>query len=142
MIQIVRSLSIVTAISAFIGFCGYLLNLNFFALFGIAFVGQFMLFNIFNSWRKSKFELEFRRLENDRIKAYSEQGLEVTCPVENCMHKTFVPIVVSEDNEYDCPKCNVGVKIYVGTKTFLKTTPIAGDPFEKHNFVTNTDYDD
>ena len=43
--------------------------------------------------------------------------------------------------EYECPKCNVDIKIYVGTKTFLKTTPIEGDPFEKHNFVTNQDYE-
>ena len=35
----------------------------------------------------------------------------------------------------------IGIKIYIGTKTFLKTSPIEGDPFEKHNFVTNEDYE-
>ncbi len=141
MIQVVKSLSIVVIVSAFLGGCGYLLGYNFFAIFGITFIGQFIIYDLFSRWRRSGLEVEFRRLENERIKAFSEQGLEVTCPVESCMHKTFVPIIISEDNEYDCPKCNAGIKIYVGTKSFLKTTPIDGDPFEKHNFVTNTDYD-
>jgi len=140
-IQVVKSLSIVVIVSAFLGGCGYLLGYNFFAIFGIAFVSQFITYDLFTRYRKGALEVQFRELENERIKAFSEQGLEVTCPVENCMHKTFVPIIISEDNEYDCPKCNVGVKVYIGTKCFLKTTPIEGDPFEKHNFVTNTDYD-
>ena len=90
---------------------------------------------------QSKIEVEFRHLENERIKAFSEQGLDVTCPVESCNTVTFVPIIVNYDNEYECPKCNAEIKIYLGTKCFLKTTPVKDDPFDKHNFVTNTDYE-
>ena len=86
-------------------------------------------------------EIEFRTLENERIKEYTQQGLEVICPVETCNTPTFVPIIISEENEYECPMCNVSIKIYIGSKTFLKTSPVEGDPFEKHNFVTNEDYE-
>ena len=141
MLQIVKSLSIVFIISGFIGGCCYLLNVPFWPVFGLSVLTQFILYDLFSRWRKSKMEVEFRHLENERIKAFSEQGLDVTCPVESCNTVTFVPIIVNYDNEYECPKCNAEIKIYLGTKCFLKTTPIKDDPFDKHNFVTNTDYE-
>ena len=141
MLQIVKSFSIVFVISAFIGGCCYFLGLNFWAIFGLSILFQFIIYDLFTRWNKSKLEIEFRTLENERIKEYTKQGLEVICPVETCNAPTFVPIIISEENEYECPKCNVDIKIYIGTKTFLKTSPMEGDPFEKHNFVTNEDYE-
>ena len=141
MLQIVKSLSIVFIISGFIGGCCYLLNVSFWPVFGLSILTQFILYDLFSRWRKSKIEVQFRQLENERIKAFSEQGLDVTCPVESCNTVTFVPIIVNYDNEYECPKCNADIKIYIGTKCFLKTTPVEDDPFEKHNFVTNIDYE-
>ena len=118
MLQIVKSLSIVFIISGFIGGCCQLLGVSFWPVFGLSVLTQFILYDLFSRWRKSKIEVQFRQLENERIKAFSEQGLEVTCP-----------------------KCNAEIKIYLGTKCFLKTTPVEDDPFKKHNFVTNTDYE-
>ncbi len=141
MLQIIKSLSIVLVISAFVGGCCYLLGVNFWAVFGLTILTQFILYDLFTRWNKSKLEIELRTLENERIKEYTKQGLEVICPVETCNTNAFVPIIISEENEYECPGCNVGIKIYIGTKTFLKTSPIEGDPFEKHNFVTNEDYE-
>ena len=69
MIQVVKSLSIVVIVSAFLGGCGYLLDYNFFAIFGITFIGQFIIYDLFSRWRRSGLEIEFRRLENERIKA-------------------------------------------------------------------------
>ena len=141
MLQIVKSLSIVFIISGFIGGCCQLLGVSFWPVFGLSVLTQFILYDLFSRWRKSKIEVQFRQLENERIKAFSEQGLEVTCPVESCNTVTFTPIIVNYDNEYECPKCKAEIKIYLGTQCFLKTTPVEDDPFKKHNFVTNTDYE-
>jgi hypothetical protein len=69
-------------------------------------------------------ELKNKKLENERIKEFSLQGLEVTCPCS--LKKTeFVPIVLNTNNNYKCDYCQKNVSVYIATETALVTETIA-----------------
>tara|TARA_R100000152_G_C6755183_1_gene178896 strand:- start:24 stop:449 length:426 start_codon:yes stop_codon:yes gene_type:complete len=140
-IQIIKSLAVLLTVSLFIAGCFYFLNVSFWPVFGLSVISQFILYDLFSRWNNRKAEIEFQLIQNERIKEFNKFGVDAVCPVESCMHTTFVPVDMTRENEFECPKCKAEVKVMIGSKTFLKTTPIDGDPFEKFNFVTNQDYE-
>ena len=69
-------------------------------------------------------ELKNKKLENERIKEFSLQGLEVTCPCS--LKKTeFVPIVLNTNNAYKCDHCQKNISVYIAAETALVTETIA-----------------
>jgi len=140
-VTIFKSILILSVVSSFIGGCFVLLNISFFPVFGLSFIAQILIWNLFNNWKNQQTQIEFEQIQNERIKEFSKQGLNCICPDENCNHKAFVPIALNEDNEYECPECKKKIKVYIGAKTFLATTPVQEDPFKNFNFVEGKDYD-
>jgi len=140
-VTIFKSILILSTVSAFIAGCLFLLNVSFFPVFGLSFIAQILIWNLFNNWKTQRAEIEFELIQNERIKEFSKQGLNCICPDENCNHKVLVPIVLNEENTYKCPECNKSIKVYIGAKTFLATTPVEEDPFKNFNFVEGKDYD-
>ncbi len=139
--ELVKSLIILFSVSASVAGCFYLLNLPFWPVFGLSSIFQIFIFNLFSTWKKQKAEIEFEVIQNERIKEFSKQGIECICPDENCAAKTFVPIQLDKENRYECPNCKKNIKVYIGSKTFLETTPVSDDPFKDFNFVEGKDYD-
>lgn len=139
--ELVKSLIILFSVSASVAGCFYLLNLPFWPVFGLSSIFQIFIFNLFSTWKKQKAAIEFELIQNERIKEYSKQGIECICPDENCAAKTFVPIQLDKENRYECPNCKKNIKVYIGSKTFLETTPVSDDPFKDFNFVEGKDYD-
>jgi len=140
-VELVKSLIILFSVSASVAGCFYLLNLPFWPVFGLSSIFQIFIFNLFSTWKKQKAAIEFELIQNERIKEYSKQGIECICPDENCAAKTFVPIQLDKENRYECPNCKKNIKVYIGSKTFLETTPVSDDPFKDFNFVEGKDYD-
>ena len=138
---ILKSILILSAVSSFIAGCLFLLNVAFLPVFGLSFIAQILIWNLFNNWNKQRAEIEFELIQNERIKEFSKQGLYCICPDENCNHKALVPIVLNEENTYNCPECDKNIKVYIGAKTFLSTTPVDENPFKNFNFVEGKDYD-
>ncbi len=139
--ELVKSLIILFSVSASVAGCFYLLNLPFWPVFGLSSIFQIFIFNLFSTWKKQKAAIEFELIQNERIKEFSKQGIECICPDENCAAKTFVPIQLDKENRYECPNCKKNIKVYIGSKTFLETTPVSEDPFKDFNFVEGKDYD-
>ena len=139
--EILKSILILTLVSTFVSGCFYFLNFSFWPVFGLSFIFQIFIFNLFNNWKKQQAEIEFESILNERIKEFSKQGIECVCPDENCNETTFVPITLNSDNLYDCPKCKKEIKVLIGVKTFLKTTPVDEDPFKKFDFSKGIDYE-
>ena len=139
--ELVKSLIILFSVSASVAGCFFLLNLPFWPVFGLTSIFQIFIFNLFSTWKKQKAEIEFELIQNERIKEFSKQGIECTCPDENCAAKTYVPIQLDLENKYQCPNCKKNIKIYIGSKTFLETTPVSDDPFKDFIFVEGKDYD-
>ena len=75
MFQIVRSLSIVLIVSAFIGGCFYFLNVSFWPVFGLSVIAQFIFFEIFRKWNSSKVQIEMETILNERMKEFDKIGI-------------------------------------------------------------------
>ena len=72
-------------------------------------------------------ELKNKKLENERIKEFSLQGLEVTCPCS--LKKTeFIPVVLNTNNAYKCNYCQKNVGVYIVPETALITEPLISQP--------------
>ena len=70
--------------------------------------------------------LYIERIKLDKIKEYSKQGVEVSCPCYR-ENKVFIPIRLNANNDYKCLECNKNVSVNVDIKTFLATEPLDGE---------------
>lgn len=85
---------------------------------------QFGLYYAFITALGAYVELKNKQLENERIREFSLQGLEVTCPCS--LKKTeFVPIILNTNNTYKCDHCQKNISVYITTETALMTDTIA-----------------
>ena len=85
---------------------------------------QFGVYYAFTTTLTAYVELRNKKLENDRIKEFSLQGMEVTCPC--VLKKTeFVPIILNTNNTYKCDHCQKNVSVYIAAETALVTETIA-----------------
>jgi len=90
----------------------------------IGVIVQFGLYYAFITALSAYVELKNKQLENERIKEFSLQGLDVTCPCS--LKKTeFVPIILNTNNTYKCDHCQKNVSVYIATETALMTDTIA-----------------
>jgi hypothetical protein len=141
MVTIIKSLTVLILVSSFIAGCCNLLGISFWPAFGLAIISQILIFNLFHRWLDVQTNIAIENIKTERILEYSKQGLNCTCPDENCSHISFVPIQLNVDNIYTCLKCDKQARVYIGSKTFLLTEPYIGDPFKNFNFVEQRDYD-
>lgn len=116
-------------------------NKPFWSCFFITIIVQFIVYDLYRRWLSTYSKLQEEEIKNNRLKEYSKQGLICTCPDENCNYTLLVPIVLNDENIYDCPKCNKTVKVYIGAKTYLTTEPVDENPFKNFDFPNNKDYD-
>lgn len=120
-------------VSLFTGIAFTKLGFNFFLGFsaGIAvqFIGNYIFTTFFNLYA----ELKNKKLENERIKEFSYQGLEVECPCYK-KNKEFVPVRLNSENKYKCNECNKSISILIEASTALATEPI----YSKDNTLNAT----
>jgi hypothetical protein len=90
----------------------------------VCIIGQFGLYYAFMLCLEAVVQLKNKQLENERIKEFSLQGLEVTCPCS--LKKTeYVPIVLNTNNSYKCNHCAKHIGVYIVPETALITETIA-----------------
>ena len=89
-------------------------------LFGVAV--QFAGFYAFRSCLNAYVALQNKKLENERMKELSYQGLGVTCPCFKAVRE-FVPIKLNAPNYYKCSECKKVIGVYITPETALVTEP-------------------
>lgn len=111
-------------------------NLNFIigAIVGGAF--QFVFNYIYLSVFDAIIALKNKKLENERIKEFSMQGLEVECPCSRKI-RDFVPIRLNTANKYKCKECMKLISIYVTPSTALSTEPIVDTDTVNPSILSN-----
>jgi hypothetical protein len=111
-------------------------NLNFIigAIVGGAF--QFVFNYIYLSVFDAIIALKNKNLENERIKEFSMQGLEVECPCSRKI-RDFVPIRLNTANKYKCKECMKLISIYVTPSTALSTEPIVDTDTVNPSILSN-----
>jgi len=80
---------------------------------------QIIIYNVY----KSIMEYLALRLQVEKIKEFSKQGMEVKCPcyLEKSM---FVPINLNDANIINCKECDKSISVDITAKTFMQTDMI------------------
>lgn len=133
MLQIVKSITTLAAISTAISLIVSSEHFHFWKSFAACTVVQVILYQIYIKI----VELFSEKLLNDRIVEYSKQGVEVACPCARAI-KHFIPIQLNTNNSYKCLDCTKNISVEVDVKTFLETVPM---DLEKTNAAFEVVYD-
>ena len=121
--KLVTQLTALLTISILFGL--YLKHFNVSLMYSIplGIMMQFGVYYIFIMVLDAWVVLKNKKLENERIKEFSLQGMEVSCP---CSLKKveFVPIILNTNNNYKCNHCQKNISVYVTAETALVTEPL------------------
>lgn len=117
--NVLKSLLITVLISSSLSLLCSSTVLEFFKYFIIFTIIQVICYNLYNKIDNFFFE----KLKNERIKEFSKQGIELSCPCY-LNKKMFIPIQLGADNSFKCLECDKNVSVEVNAKTFLKTEMI------------------
>jgi len=98
-------------------------ELNFFLGTSVGIAIQFVFTYIFNSILNTITALKNKKLENERIKEFTMQGMEVECPCSRKI-KAFIPIRLNTSNKYKCGECQKTISVFLNSTTALTTEPI------------------
>jgi hypothetical protein len=93
--------------------------LDFAKYFLAATLIQVILYNVY----KSIIEYLAMKLQVEKIKEYSKQGMEVKCPCY-LEKKMFVPITLNGENVFNCNECDKMISVDITAKTFMQTDMI------------------
>jgi hypothetical protein len=117
--KLVKSLLTLLTIS---GSVAFLLSndwIGFTKYFVFTTVVQTIIYNVYKDFIRERYE----KVYNERLKEYSKQGCEITCPCDRaCRH--FIPIEINGDNSYACQDCDRKIAVDVQVKSFLSTDPV------------------
>ena len=126
MLSIIRSLAITLAISSVVSVVFWSTGSDYIKPFVLTTVGQFAVFWLINTWLRNKHMIESKHLENERIKEFGKQGVEVECSY--CKTTNLVPVRFDIDNDFECVNCGKPNAVYVGVTVTQKTTPLNVSP--------------
>lgn len=118
---------------------GYIFSKNNLSFIVGAIVGgtfQFVFNYVYLSIFDAFISLKNKKLENERIKEFSMQGLEVECPCSRKI-RDFVPIRLNTANKYKCKECMKLISIYVTPSTALSTEPIVDTDTVNPSILSN-----
>jgi hypothetical protein len=121
--KLATQVAVLLTVAIFFGFCLKGFNVNLFYSIPLGILLQFGLYYMFVMGLDAWVALKNKKLENERIKEFSLQGMEVACPCS--LKKTeFVPIVLNTNNNYKCNHCQKNISVYVTAETALVTEPL------------------
>jgi hypothetical protein len=122
--RLITQLTALVFTAIFIGLIFKHFGINLFIGIPFGIIIQFGVYYAFITTLNAYIELRNKKLENERIKEFSVQGLEVTCP---CALKKveFVPVVLNTNNTYKCDHCQKNISVYIAAETALMTETLA-----------------
>lgn len=98
------SLFFSSLVSSVFGLAGWLIADKFWGFFLIAFVLQFVIFAIVNTFLRRKDFIETTKLINEQLEATSKHLINLSCAY--CQTTNTVPLVLNEENRFKCESCN------------------------------------
>jgi len=125
--RLVKSVLLVFGVAAIAAWPFTFLGVGFISSFLFFTTLQFVGFYFYRDYTEKKLAIAQEQLVIAREAELSKQGAEVVCPCDRGI-KCFVPIMLNERNEYDCPGCKKQINVLVNLKTALVTNPIIDSP--------------
>lgn len=127
--RLITSLVVTFCVSGSISWFLYAFGFSFVGSFVALTVLQFVAFYFYSEYVRTRMLVEEQRLIALKEAEFEKQGVEVSCPCDRNV-RSFVPISLTERNEYLCPGCNKLVNVNVQCKTVLVTVPVLTDPLQ------------
>ena len=127
--KLITSLLLTFSVSVIISWFLHSLGISFLGSFFAITVLQFIAFYFYSEYVRTKVLIEEQKILALKEAEFEKQGLLVACPCDRNV-KSFVPISLTDRNEYMCPGCNKLVNVNVQCKTVLVTVPILNDPLQ------------
>ena len=122
--RLITQITALVTISVLFGLILKQLHVSLYYSIPFGIILQFGIYYAFITILSAYVELKNKQLENDRIKEFSLQGLEVTCPCS--LKKTeFVPVTLNMSNTYKCDHCQKNISVYITPETALITETLA-----------------
>lgn len=114
-------------------FTSYLTQYDMLKCCMVFFIGQYIIFYFWNSYLQNKYLSTVEQQETERIKVFSQQGIEVNCA--HCNQPNFVPVRMDEENEFTCEQCGKHNSIYVDITVAQKAQLIDRDRLSITSYI-------
>jgi len=111
------------------------LNIYFGFFAGICF--QFAISHAIQQFINAYILLKNKALENERIKEFSHQSIEVTCPC-HLKIREVVPFRFNTENRYRCKECRKAISVFTETQTAVFTEPLQDTDTTKPEILNAT----
>lgn len=123
--KLIIQLSLLVTISTLVGLLLTSLGVNFFIGFFLGVSAQFGAYYAFVYALNAYVLLKNKKIDNERLKELSYQGLRVTCPCHKRV-EDYVPIRLNTQNYYKCTECSKTISVYIDAETAIATEPLDG----------------
>jgi transcription elongation factor Elf1 len=120
--SIFKSLSITTLVTLTVSALMWSIGYPFYTVFVFTFIGQLMFFYMFNTVLRYVIMLKNKKLENNRIKEFTLQGVELHCA--HCNSSNLTPLRFDQDNIFSCLNCEKGNSVYINITVAQSSSPL------------------
>lgn len=131
--SIFRSIVITLIITGAASAVAHLLGYNILKTSLLIFIGIVCVSIIGSYMRDGFIVINNKKLENDRIREFTKQGLNVNCAL--CSAENFIPIRLDNSNTFVCQSCDKENAVYINITTAQITTPLDTSPISITSFV-------
>tara|TARA_B100002019_G_C21224066_1_gene576378 strand:+ start:309 stop:755 length:447 start_codon:yes stop_codon:yes gene_type:complete len=113
MIKKISTSLLITAIVALCvaGLLNYIIGYDFYRGLTIAFVGQLVLFYVWNTVLQAFMRVQFEKEKTKQAEYFSRQGIECTCA--HCNTVNYIPIFMDQTNDFACENCGKPNSVYI-----------------------------
>lgn len=108
-------------ISALVGGLAYVFGGNFTLWYLIAFIGQYIVFYLFNTFLQYKSARDLRILQQKEAELLSQNTAVVECAA--CKKESPVLVKFGQENHFICGYCNTKNSVYLFAETAVTTEP-------------------
>ena len=120
--SIFKSLSITTLVTLTVSTLMWSIGYPFYTVFVFTFIGQLMFFYMFNTILRYVIMLKNKKLENNRIKEFTLQGVELDCA--HCSSSNLTPLRFDQDNIFSCLNGAKDNSVYINITVAQSSSPL------------------
>jgi len=132
---LITSLSLTAFISTVSGGTAKLFGYPFWLWFTVAFIAQFLISYISNTFLEYKSAREMRYIMLKEAEMVQKNSVKVICA--SCKKESDVTVRTNEENKFTCGFCNAKNAVYLIAETALVTDPIYETPTLKSITLDN-----
>lgn len=120
--SIFKSLSITALVTLIVSTLLWSIGYPFYTVFIFTFIGQLMFFYMFNTVLQYIVMLKNKKLENNRIKEFTMQGVDLNCA--HCSSTNLAPLRFDQDNIFSCLNCGKDNSVYINITVAQSSSPL------------------